>query len=69
MAIWRTDASGQLGRNNQDQDPTRIIGPYTYQKETEKGNVQRLYKACEATTSYQRTRGKDQSCTSMKKNN
>jgi len=37
MAIWRTYANGQLGRNNQDKDSTHIIEPYTYRKETGKG--------------------------------
>ena len=50
MAIWRTDANGQLGKNNQDQNSTHIIGPYANRNETEKGNGQRLYKECKETT-------------------
>ena len=37
MAIWRTDANGQLGRNNRDPIYKRIIGPYTHRAETVKG--------------------------------
>jgi len=46
MTIWRTDSRGQLGNNNQDASNKHIIGPYTYSKETEKGNGQRLRNTC-----------------------
>jgi len=45
MAIWCTGSNGQLGENTQEKG-TNIVGPYTYSKETEKGNGQRLYNAC-----------------------
>jgi len=35
------DSNGQLGRGAETKN-TRIIGPYTYNQETEKGNGQRL---------------------------
>ena len=46
MLIWNTDANGQLGRTNQEQQHAHIIGPYANGGETEKGNGQRLYNAC-----------------------
>ena len=46
MQIWRTDANGQLGKQNQDPQYSHIIGPYSNSKETEKGNGQRLLNAC-----------------------
>jgi len=47
MTIWRTDANGQLGKNNQDQNSTHIIGPYANHNEKEKGNGQCLCGECE----------------------
>jgi len=49
IPIWSTDSNGQLGSNNQDGKNKHIIGPYTYSKETEKGNGQRLYRTCKNT--------------------
>jgi len=46
MLIWNTDANGELGKQNQEQQHANIIGPYTHRKETEKGNGQRLYNTC-----------------------
>ena len=49
MIIWRTDANGQIGRDEEAGKPKenaarKIIGPFTKAKITEKGNGARLTK-------------------------
>jgi len=46
MQIWRSDANGQLVRGKLDKKYNHIVGPFTYNKETETGNGQRLLQTC-----------------------
>ena len=49
MEIWRTDANGQLGEQTANKNKhNRTIGRYTYKKQTEPGNEQKLHNICEA---------------------
>ena len=43
MLIWNADASGQLGRQNQEEQHSHIIGPFAYGKETEKKEMGKDY--------------------------
>ena len=55
MVIWGADANGQLGNRNHEEDGKyakkehadhRIIGPYTKESKTEKGNGAQLHRMC-----------------------
>ena len=47
MIIWRTDANGQLGRQEHtEHGRCRIIGPKVKEDKTEAGNGQRLLNLC-----------------------
>jgi len=47
LTIWRADTNGQIGKIAAEEEKTRrIIGPYTKQKEAEKGNGKQVSKIC-----------------------